>query len=46
MIIVGYFSYFAKKNICCGYSFEVPHLGTSNEHPQHMFFWRTEEICL
>ena len=28
---------FLHKNICCGYSLEVPHRGTSNEYPQHMF---------
>ena len=25
------------KNICCGYSLEVPWQGTSNEYPQHVF---------
>ena len=25
------------KNICCGYSLEVPCRGASNEYPQHMF---------
>ena len=25
------------------YSFEVPHLGTSNEYPQHMFSWRNKK---
>ena len=24
------------ENICCGYSLEVPHRGTSNEYPQHI----------
>ena len=28
---------FLYENICCGYSLEVPHCGTSNEYPQHMF---------
>ena len=27
---------FFYGNICCGYSVEVPHCGTSNEYPQHM----------
>ena len=26
-----------QENKCCGYSLEVPHQGTSNEYPQHMF---------
>ena len=25
------------KNICCGYSLELPHRGDSNEYPQYMF---------
>ena len=37
------FFLFFHKNICCGYSLEVPQWGTSNEYPQHMFLWRTEE---
>ena len=28
---------------CCGYSLEVPHRGTSNEYPQHMFLWRNKK---
>ena len=28
------------KNICHGYSLEVPWQGASNEYPQHMFSWR------
>ena len=34
---------FLHKNICCGYSLEVPHWGTSNEYPQHMFLWRNKK---
>ena len=30
------------KNICCGYSLEAPHRGTSNEYPQHIFLWRSK----
>ena len=34
------------KNICCGYSFEVPRWGTSNEYPQHMLMQRnTKTSC-
>ena len=42
MIILPYFFSFLLKNICCGYSLEVPHRGTSNEYPQHVFMenWR------
>ena len=29
------FSDFLYKNICCGYSFELPQLN-SNEYPEHM----------
>ena len=32
---------FLHKNICCGYSLEVPQRGTSNEYLQHIF---VEEI--
>ena len=35
---------FLHKNICCGYSLEVPHRGTSNEYPQHMYAWRNKKI--
>ena len=38
MIIIGQFFLFLHKNICCGYSLEVPHQGASNEYPQHMFY--------
>ena len=34
---------FLHKNICCGYSLEVPHRGTSNEYPQRMFLWRNKK---
>ena len=40
---IDIFSYFFTKNICCGYSLEVPHRGTSNECPQHMFSWRNKK---
>ena len=31
------------KNICCGYSLEVPRQGASNEYPQQMFTCRNKE---
>ena len=34
---------FLYKNICCGYSLEVPHWGASNEYPQHIFLWRNKK---
>ena len=37
------FFLFVRKTICCGYSLEVPHWGTSNEYPQHMFSWRNKK---
>ena len=37
------FSYFLYENVCCGYSLEVPHWGTSNEYPQHMFSLRNKK---
>ena len=37
------FFLFFHKNICCGYSLEVPHWGASNEYPQHMFLWRSKK---
>ena len=41
------FFLFLEGNICCGYSLEVPHRGTSNEYPQHMFSLRKKEhICI
>ena len=39
------FSLFLLKNISCGYSLELPCQGDSNEYPQHMFLWWTEENC-
>ena len=33
-----FFSYFSIKNLCYGYSLEVPRQCTSNEYPQYMFF--------
>ena len=38
----SYFFLSLNKNICCGYSLEVPQGGTSNEYPQHMFSWRNK----
>ena len=45
MIIKGKFCLFLHKNIYCGYSLELPRQGQgdSNEYPQHMFLWRTDE---
>ena len=37
------FSLYIEENICCGYSLEVPHRGTSNEYPQHMFSSRNKK---
>ena len=42
-IIVFIFFLFLHGNICCGYSLEVPHRGTSNEYPQHMLPWRNKK---
>ena len=39
------FFLFLNENICCGYSIEVPHRGTSNEYPQHMFSLRNKKNC-
>ena len=36
------FFLFLHKNICCGYSLEAPHRGTSNEYP-HIFLWRNKK---
>ena len=44
LIIWGFF--FLCKIICCGYSLEVPHWGTSNEYPQHMDLRRNWENYL
>ena len=37
------FFLFLNENICCGYSLEAPHRGTSNEYPQHMFLLRNKK---
>ena len=37
------FFLFLEGNICCRYSLEVPHRGTSNEYPQDMFSLRNKE---
>ena len=37
------FFLFLHKNICYGYSLEVPRLGASNEYPQYLFLWRNKE---
>ena len=37
------FFLFLHENICYVYSLEVPHWGTSNEYPQHMFSWRNKK---
>ena len=42
MIILGSFSPFLHKNMCCGYSLEVPQRGTSNEYPIHIL-WRNKK---
>ena len=34
---------FCHKNICCMYSLEVPHWGTSDECTQHVFSWRNKK---
>ena len=31
-----HFFLFFHGNICCGYSLDLPHSGTSNEYPHHM----------
>ena len=36
------FFLFLHKNICCGYSLELPWWGNSNKYPQHMFLWRNK----
>ena len=37
------FFLFFHENIHCGYSLEAPHLGASDEYPQHMFLWRNKK---
>ena len=39
------FILFLHKNLLW-YSLEVPHRGTSNEYPQHMFSWRNMKIIM
>ena len=36
-------SVYSHKNICCGYSLEVPPWGTSNEYPQNMVSWKCKK---
>ena len=40
------FFLFLPKKVYCGYSFEVPQQGTSNEYPQPMFSWRRKISAL
>ena len=35
MIIKGYFCSFLHKNVCCGYSLEIPRRSDANEYPLH-----------
>ena len=32
-----------EKNVCCGFSLEMPYCSTSNEYPQCMFWWRNKK---
>ena len=34
--------FFLHKNVCCGYSLEMPQWGAS-EYPQHLFLWRNKK---
>ena len=43
MITPGLFSQVLHKNIHCGYSFEGPQRGASNDYP-HVFKQKTEKI--
>ena len=43
---IDIFFLFLAENICCGYSLEVPHWGTSNEYPQCMFSSRIKKKYL
>ena len=47
-IHVDIFLYFSPKVICCGYSLEVPHWGTSDEDSQYILIGRSKkkEICI
>ena len=40
---LGIIPLFLHKNICCGYSLELPHRGDSNMYLQHMFIWKIME---
>ena len=40
------FYLFLYENICCGYSSEAPHRGTSNEYPQPIFSRRNKKILV
>ena len=42
----GLFCLSLHKNLCCGCSLESPRPGSSNEHPQHRFLWRTDKNYL
>ena len=33
-------------NVCCGYSLDVHHQGTSNEYSQYIFSWGNSEVLL
>ena len=39
IFFLGNFSIVLHKNVCCGYSLEVPYRCTSNEYPQDNFFY-------
>ena len=43
MIIEGYLCQFSRKNICCGYSLELPRRGDTTEYLLHMFLWRNKQ---
>ena len=36
-------NYFYKKMLSCGFSLQVPQLGTSSENPQDKFSWRNKK---
>ena len=38
------FFWFLHENVCCGYSLEVPHWGTSNNYPEHLSSWRNKKM--
>ena len=37
---------YSLMKTCCGYSLEVPHRGTSNEYPQHIFSLKSKTNML